>query len=63
MPEAQLAFGDGLAQLVATSAALDILQISGCGLSSEALQPLFAAIGSSRSLQSLFCSGNHIDAD
>ena len=42
---------------------LDYLDIRECGLSSEALQPLFAAIGNSRSLRTLYCSGNVIDAE
>jgi hypothetical protein len=62
-PEAQLAFGEGLAQLVATSATLHYLNINDCGLASEALTSLFAAISNSRSLQTLRCSGNDIDAD
>jgi hypothetical protein len=60
--EAQLVFGEGLAQLVAKSVTLDYLDLDDCALSSEALQPFFAVLGTSKTLQTLKCSGNDIDA-
>ena len=57
-PEAKLAFGEALALLLLKTTSLEVLVLRDCELSTAALQPMFAAFGSSKTLRELDCSGN-----
>ena len=58
-----MAVGETLGRLVAADFALHKIDLGHCGLSDDALRPLFAAAAQSTRLRTLLCENNDISPD